>query len=89
MRGSGALVSSNLVITAAHNIFDGRYGRQYKQLKFYPGVYGVLNLEEGIKFDSWRYLQRIKQLSRTGIETNDYALVKLVDKIPRPMFLKP
>jgi V8-like Glu-specific endopeptidase len=26
LKGSGALVASNLVITAAHCIFDGKYG---------------------------------------------------------------
>jgi V8-like Glu-specific endopeptidase len=29
VKGSGALVSSNLVVTAAHCIFDGGYGRDY------------------------------------------------------------
>jgi V8-like Glu-specific endopeptidase len=27
VKGSGALISSNLVVTAAHCIFDGNYGR--------------------------------------------------------------
>ncbi len=52
VKASGALVSPNLVITAAHVIFDRKYGfiypnngdekklgSSYKDFKFYPAAY--------------------------------------------------
>jgi hypothetical protein len=62
LKGSGAMVSSDLVVTAAHNIFDRRYGPlfphpgleknkkygvSYKNLRFHPSVYGELREEKG------------------------------------------
>ena len=36
--GSGCLISSNLVLTAAHNIF--RWGQESVDMEFYPGQCG-------------------------------------------------
>ena len=49
VKSTGAQISANLVITAAHAIFDGSYGREYKDIRFHPRAFGVLNIEEGIK----------------------------------------
>ena len=49
-------------------------------------------MEDGIAFDSWRYLQEYRDGKKPypdDVEKNDYALVKLVDKIPKSIYLKP
>ena len=49
-------------------------------------------MEDGIAFDSWKYLQEYsddKKPYYEDVEKNDYALVKLVDKIPKSVYLRP
>ncbi len=42
--GSGVLISKNLVLTAAHNIFDHDYKElKTKEFKFYMGAYGLVD----------------------------------------------
>lgn len=40
--GTGVLISPDLVLTVAHNIFDMGTRHDYQELKFYPGQYGKL-----------------------------------------------
>lgn len=44
LRGSGVMISPNLVLTAAHNIFDYRWQNVAKKVLFYPGLNGEVNL---------------------------------------------
>lgn len=39
VKATGAQLSANLIITAAHAIFDGVLGRYYEKLKFHPKAY--------------------------------------------------
>ena len=39
--GSGVLISRNLVLTSAHNVFN-RGSREINEIKFYPGQCGEL-----------------------------------------------
>jgi V8-like Glu-specific endopeptidase len=38
--GSGVLISENLVLTTAHNIYDRDKGSKYTEFRFYPGAHG-------------------------------------------------
>jgi V8-like Glu-specific endopeptidase len=38
--GSGVLISKNLVLTAAHNIYDKDYNFEYSDFKVYLGANG-------------------------------------------------
>ncbi len=49
VKGSGALISANLVITAAHVVIDRKHnGKPYKSMRFHPAVQGQLVEIEGI-----------------------------------------
>jgi V8-like Glu-specific endopeptidase len=39
--GSGVLISPNLVLTVAHNIYDRAYNCENEEFKFYLGADGV------------------------------------------------
>jgi V8-like Glu-specific endopeptidase len=39
--GSGVLISKNLVLTSAHNIYDTIYSSENYDFKFYLGANGV------------------------------------------------
>ena len=41
-KGTAMLISPNLALTCAHNIFNRRTGEQYCKIKFFPGQAGVL-----------------------------------------------
>ena len=41
-RGSGFLVSRNLILTVAHNLYRGISRVQKESIKIYPGAYGEL-----------------------------------------------
>ena len=53
VKGSAGMISPDLIVTAAHLIIDRKYGviypvsnnygSTYKDFKFYPAVYGVLD----------------------------------------------
>ncbi len=39
-KGTGILISENIALTAAHNIFDRKTQRKYTNFMFYPAVCG-------------------------------------------------
>ena len=42
-KGTGTLISPNLVLTVAHNIYNRNTGEIYKDFKFYPQQFGKLD----------------------------------------------
>ena len=43
VKGSGALISENLVLTAAHNLYNCGTREFYSDLRFYPKQHGDLD----------------------------------------------
>jgi V8-like Glu-specific endopeptidase len=74
-KGSAAIISPNLILTAAHNIFNKSYQKEYDDFKFYLGVDGVA--EKYYEIESWRYLSEYKTCSPSNKFEYDYALLKL------------
>ena len=73
IRGSGVLISPNLVLTAAHNVWCQNFGNKNINLKFYPGQRGFLQnpCECEIIYYPTKYESRQEAQF-------DYALLKLI-----------
>lgn len=46
--GTGILISSNLVLTVAHNVYHSRQRRENTNIQFYPGFKGHLKNSDDI-----------------------------------------
>ncbi len=82
--GSGTLISPNLVITAAHNVFDRNYQQEYTELKCYLGADG--DAEKYYEIESCRYPQEYKSTTSDTTTKYDYAILKL--KLKQPLSFK-
>jgi V8-like Glu-specific endopeptidase len=51
--GSGILISKNIVLTAAHNIYDKDYNCENSDFRFYVGANGETNIF--YTAESWKY----------------------------------
>lgn len=71
-KGSGLLISPNLVLTTAHNIYNHIKREKFQKCWFYPGQCGALN--EGYEVECFFY--DLKYEKDPGL-TYDYALLKL------------
>jgi hypothetical protein len=74
--GSGILISPDLVLTCAHNLFHPELKTENKNLEFYPRQYG--ELEKAYEIQSSFYPQAFKEDVRVF---NDYALLKLAKRV--------
>lgn len=72
--GTGCLISPNLVLTAAHNIFHSVTKELNTDLEFYPGQYGILEEENCYKVESAFFPDKFKYKDTA---THDYGLLKL------------
>lgn len=78
-RGSGILISRNLVLTSAHNVWCGDYNQPFSSIKFYPGVCGVL-AEVPCYECSVVFYPKEHRTSKLPI--HDFALLQLSEPIP-------
>ena len=78
-RGSGLLISRNLVLTVAHNFYNKLQKVDDSLIEVYPGQFGSLKTPYGVEkvFIPEGYR---KQPASSNIE-NDYALLKLKYKV--------
>jgi V8-like Glu-specific endopeptidase len=78
--GSGILISSNLVLTVAHNFYDKNYNSENEHFKIYCEVKG--EVENFYEVESFRYLESFKTCSKSSRMEHDFALVKLKTSLP-------
>jgi V8-like Glu-specific endopeptidase len=84
-KGSAAIISPNLILTAAHNVFNKSYQKEYDDFKFYLGAEGVS--EKYYEIESWRYLSEYKSCPDSRKMNYDYALMKLKNPIKFDKYL--
>lgn len=75
MKGTGFLLSSNLVLTVAHNVCS-REGVEINDILFYPGVSGDHTLKDSYRVIDKRLPPEYKKEGKKLIDC-DYALLKL------------
>ena len=90
MWGSGVLIGTNIVLTAAHNVYDDEKPtrKRYPYVKFIPGVngdeapFGEIDVDQ--VFAPEDYINHKEEVEdENGISTADYALVILKKPISR------
>lgn len=85
MFGTGFLISGDLVLTSAHNVYSKIADYTYRNLVFFPGVSGPLGNSTGYKVVDFRFPQ---EHTLKGNEEYDYALLKLERKVPINKFIE-
>jgi V8-like Glu-specific endopeptidase len=73
--GTGILISPDLVLTAAHNLYQWKEGRIYDNFRFYLGQSGPLGMYYQVK--SWHFPD---EFTETNAPAHDYALLRLAEK---------
>ena len=81
--GTGILISPDLVLTVAHNIFDRKEKQDRKDLKFCPGQHGPLG--KYYECENWYYPETFKSKNSAA---DDYAIIKLAEPTPFKEFLE-
>lgn len=76
--GSGVLISPNLVLTAAHNVWFRAKNREFSNFKFYPGACGSLESSTSYNCSIVYYPPEHKA---SALTTYDYALLQLDEPI--------
>lgn len=76
--GTGILISPNLVLTAAHNIWYRDQNRQFESFQFFPGAFGSMNKNKAYNCSVFYYPPEHKTSPKT---LYDYALLQLNEPI--------
>jgi V8-like Glu-specific endopeptidase len=78
--GTGVLISPNLVLTAAHNIYNDSQGnlKEYQKFLFLLGANGEVSKKQYQQIIFWRYEKAANPNDTTERIKNDYALLLLV-----------
>lgn len=78
MKGSGVLISSNMVLTAAHNLICPFELRKMKEIKFYPAING--EVKECYEGEDCKYPEESDVDKNIAISV-DYGLIKLKNRV--------
>ena len=78
-RGTGILISPNLVLTVAHSLCNSAIGEEYTDFKFYPRQNGTLTKYYSIS----KVFYPKEYLSQQNNLTKDYGLMLLSEKVPQ------
>ena len=82
-KGTGILISCNLVLTAAHNIYSHQNKILHQDFKFYPGQCGAL-----AKYYEVEDLFFPGKFIWNQAAINDYAILKLKEKVETDDFIE-
>ena len=80
--GTGVLISPNIVLTAAHNIFDTEARENFHDVKFYLGQMGILDNFFQVESHFFPPEHRLNPKAE-----NDWALLKLKKNSTEKIFL--
>ena len=75
-KGTAFLISSNLVLTTAHNLVDSSTGSIFHGIVFYPGHQGTIKRENAYEIEDFFFPGRYAIKPNPPIES-DFALLKL------------
>ena len=84
-RGSGLLISRNLVLTCAHIFFNKKMRVSNDLFQIYPGLCG--RLERAYKIEGCFIPEEYERSPNNRTTEFDYALVKLSEMVPASNFL--
>lgn len=73
--GTGVLISKDIVLTSAHNIFDKKENARFMDFKFYLPTNGVADIFYAV--EDFRYSPQFETCPQFRKLQFDYALVKL------------
>ena len=85
-KGTGILISQNLVLTVSHNIFNLKMGHEYVKILFFPGACG--RLRKAYEIEQNFVPEEYKKQRRNNSVVNDYGLLKLKERIFGTDFIK-
>jgi V8-like Glu-specific endopeptidase len=83
-KGTATLISPNLVLTCAHNVYNQTTGEVYKDFRFHPGHSGVLG--EGYQVEDL-FLPGKYVLASASEVAHDYCLLKLKKEVDTSDFI--
>ena len=84
-RGSGILISKNLVLTCAHNLYWLGQRVNNNLFSIYPGLDG--KLERAYKIEACYIPEEYPKAPKNKNIEYDYALIKLTEMVPSNNFL--
>ena len=83
--GSGVLISRDIILTAAHNLYEKRLKCRNSDFKVYVGANG--EAEEYHEVEGWRYPREFETCSPSAQLSFDYAILKLKKPVELGEFL--
>jgi V8-like Glu-specific endopeptidase len=73
--GTAFLLSSDLLLTAAHNVYSRKSKKPYRRLKFYLSTKGVG--DHHYEVEAFKFLDEYRNATNSDSYKYDYAVLKL------------